>query len=170
VHAQPSRSPSCGILQAPFSFPSVARRVWSHRHGLVTWCMPPITVTCSKSFGCNSTSPAHSIAIDTPFAFWCEVSVNIMLKVLFAGTTHELGCELTKQYARREHAVHGAIQFEPLKEAHQDFDWISGVDVAEDNAFREKRTVLGRIQDPMVKTSVHVALSSVRQPGDENDE
>ena len=57
-----------------------------------------------------------------------------MPNVLVVGATRGLGSELAKQYVEKEYSAYGTARSGPPKDGQSNVQWISGVDIGQENA------------------------------------
>ncbi|TKA77661.1 hypothetical protein B0A55_04615 [Friedmanniomyces simplex] len=88
-----------------------------------------------------------------------------MPNVLVIGATRGLGYQLAKQYAQREHSVTGTARSAKPKDAHHDIHWITGVDVATEDAGKKIAEGLkGHKQDLVIITAGYFGKESFDEP------
>lgn len=76
-----------------------------------------------------------------------------------------MGYELAKEYAQREYSVTGTARSSPPKGAHHDIHWLSGVDVAEEDAGKKIADGLkGHKQDVVVIAAGYFGKESFNEP------
>ncbi|TKA60630.1 hypothetical protein B0A55_10591 [Friedmanniomyces simplex] len=84
-----------------------------------------------------------------------------MPNVLVIGATRGLGYQLAKQYAQREHSVTGTARSAKPKDAHHDIHWVTGVDVANEDAGKKIAEGLkGHKQDLVIITAGYFGKDS----------
>ena len=88
-----------------------------------------------------------------------------MPNVLIVGATRGLGYELAKQYSQKGYSVFGTARSSPPQNADKDLHWISGVDIAEENAGSTIAEGLkGEKQDLVIITAGYFGLESFSEP------
>ncbi|KAK4496945.1 hypothetical protein PRZ48_011394 [Zasmidium cellare] len=85
--------------------------------------------------------------------------------VLIVGATRGLGYELAKQYAEKGFTVTGTARSGPPKDAPSSINWISGVDVAEENAGSKiVEGLKGQAQDIVLISAGYFGKESFDEP------
>ncbi|KAK3677344.1 hypothetical protein LTR78_002882 [Recurvomyces mirabilis] len=88
-----------------------------------------------------------------------------MPNVLVVGATRGLGYEIAKRYASLEYSVTGTARSGPPEHAHHDIQWISGVDVATEEAGKKIAEGLkGHKQDIVIITAGFFGKESFDEP------
>ena len=88
-----------------------------------------------------------------------------MPNVLVIGATRGLGYNLAKQYAQREYSVTGTARSSKPKDAHHDIHWITGIDVATEEAGKKIADGLkGHKQDVVIITAGFFGKESFDEP------
>ncbi|WPG97411.1 Hypothetical protein R9X50_00018600 [Acrodontium crateriforme] len=88
-----------------------------------------------------------------------------MPNVLIVGATRGLGYELAKRYAQREDSVYGTARTSQPANAHHDIRWITGIDVAEEEAGGKiARGLQGHKLDLVIITAGYFGKESFDEP------
>lgn len=88
-----------------------------------------------------------------------------MPSVLIVGATRGLGLELARQYVTKSYTVTGTARSNPAKDAPDNVQWISGVDVAEEAAGRKIAEGLkGQKQDIVIISAGYFGKESFDEP------